>query len=285
VSPRVAVVGAFAEALRGPVFRCAAAREALASGAVLTVVSEADWLEAQAWAPASSIFAVVTRSLSREACGQFLLDSRVRHVLFEGATLGLELQETIDLASGEKALESASLTLGEQGFEVRLHASTEEPALVAKAAAFAEEVGARGRAAENWLDALSETLTNALYNAPRENRQLHRAQAVAVDESQPVKLRVFANDRRLAFAVTDPFGSLTPGQFQGYLARSLHEAPVRAVEKAGGAGLGLMMMFDRLERLVAMVEPGRQTTMVGIGPLAYSRANLRGRTVQYFSPL
>lgn len=287
MTPIVAVVGPVGNGIEG-VLRCQTPHEAVEARASLVVMGENDWLSYRREAPETITSAVVTDSPGREVCGDYLLDARVKHVLFNGPNLHTELEETVAIVSGSSELTPHSLGLGRIVLKTSLRSSDDQRVLLEEATRLLKAAGARGRAAENWLDALAESLTNAVYNAPRKAEAapflgLHRKHAVTLDETEAVEVTLFASERHVSFSVTDAFGSLTQRQFQGYLGRALGDAPAKAVEKPGGAGLGLMMMFDRLERLVAMVEPGHRTAMVGIGPLSYGRARVRGRSVQFFS--
>ncbi len=288
MSAQVAVVGSLIdELIDDAVIRCATPQKALDAQAELVVMRDADWVRCRAEAPAHTVCALVTASPGREVYGEYLRDVRVRHVLGEGANLRSELGEMVALITGRAPFTAASLALGERGLSLRLRSSAEEPALLSQATRFVHRVGARGRAAQNWLDALSETVTNAVYNAPRAGDEapfegLHRRHAVMLGEHHAVEVNLFASPQDVSFEVADAFGSLTPAHFQRYLGDSLSQAQAKAVEKPGGAGLGLIMMFDRLERLVALVDPGHRTSMVGVGPLSYSQSRERGRTVQFF---
>lgn len=253
----------------------------------LLLIGEADWLRYRAQMPADSNCALIADSLDRERCGEYLADPRVRHLLHRGPDLTRELAQTAGIANGSRPLTASALDLGEGLFDAALRSSEQEPSLLRSATQFAERFGAKGRAAQNWLDALSEAVTNAIYNAPRDGehapfKSLHRSRVVTLPRSKAVKVTLFATATQVAFSVTDPFGSLTASQFQGALSRTLGSGLATPVEVAGGAGLGLMMMFDRLERLVAMVEPGQATTIVGLGALTHSGGARRGRTVQFF---
>ncbi len=288
MKPRIAVVGSLVDELAGaPVLHFETPRQALEARAGLVVMREADWARSRDEAPAGAVCALVIASPGREVYGQYLRDLRVRHLLGEGSSLRAELGSMVALETGQAPFSATSLGLGALGLSLRLRSSAEEPALLTRATEFAHGAGARGRAAQNWLDALSETVTNAVYNAPRAGDEalfegLHRRHAVTLDERHAVEVNLFATAQDLSFEVADAFGSLTPEHFQRYLGGSLSRAPAKAIEKPGGAGLGLMMMFDRLERLVAMVDPGHRTSMVGVGPLSYGHSRERGRTVQFF---
>ncbi len=284
---RVAVVGSIASELSAQVSRFESPKEALAVGAGLLVMTDTDWERHRAEIPVHVVCAVITTSAQREVCGSYLRDKRVQHLLFRGEHVGSEIAQTVAIAAGEAPLTPASLGWHVPRLATSIRSSHEERHVVESAARFAQEVGARGRAAENWVDALSESLSNAIYNAPRLGaeapfRELHRRQAVELSEAQRVELRCFVADEQLAFTVTDSFGSLTPEHFHQFIGKALTEAPAPAIEKPGGAGLGLMMMYDRLDRMVALVDPGKRTCLLGVGPLTYGHRRERGRTVQFF---
>ena len=283
----VAAIGSIDAELADTIVRFETPAAAVEARACLLLIRAADWVRFRAQTPADSVCALIADSLEREECGQYLADPRVRHVLHRGPALTDALAQTAGIANGSRAAAPSALDLGESSFDESLRSSEQEPSLLRNAKQFAERFGAKGRAAQNWLDALSEAVTNAMYNAPRDGedapfKSLHRNRVVLLPASKAIKVSLFATPSQVAFSVTDPFGSLTATQFQGALSRTLGSPLARPVDSAGGAGLGLMMMFDRLERLVAMVVPGHETTIVGIGALTHRGGARRGRTVQFF---
>jgi hypothetical protein len=214
-------------------------------------------------------------------------DSRVRHVFDGGKSLLTELAQTKALLDGVCHYRAESIGFGAPQQSFTVWSSSEEGDALSRAENFAHRCGARGRAAQNWLDALAETVSNAVYNAPRDgahptHQALHRSHRVDLATHDGVNVTLHTAANQIAFAVTDAFGSLRPEHFQLHLGRALSDQPAAPMHKAGGAGLGLVMMYDRVDRLIAMVDEGLATTLVGVGPLSYSRETSRGHTVQFF---
>lgn len=67
-----------------------------------------------------------------------------------------------------------------------------------------------------------------------------------------------------AISITDPFGGLTSEQFRRYIGKGLRRGADQIDDKAGGAGLGLYFLFERLNSLVLNVAPGRCTELIGL---------------------
>lgn len=224
---------------------------------------------------------------SRERSGNFLRCPQIEHVFSPGPSLSRYLQQTADIASGCKHAGVDSLDLGERVWQRQLISSTQESALRDDVRSECKAFKVRGRALEDWLDALSEAVTNALYNAPRVGSEapfleIDRRREVVLPVDRAVTVSLFQTPMYDAFEVRDSFGSLAVEHMRSFIGGALTRDGARAIDKPGGAGLGLLMMFDRLERLVVFVTPGVETSVVGVAPKSYGKGHVPGHTVQFF---
>jgi len=114
-----------------------------------------------------------------------------------------------------------------------------------------------------------EFVTNAVYNAPvhpdgtRRYNSRSRTEVVELDPGEVIDVKFCCDGKRFALSVTDPFGSLSPGQIQGYLAKGYKGGPGQVTESTGGAGIGFYQIIDSLSHFVINIEPGRRTEMIG----------------------
>ena len=133
---------------------------------------------------------------------------------------------------------------------------------------FAEGRGVNRRIVDLLMVVIDEMLTNALYNAPtdergrRPNANLPRTVNVEVDGGLPVELELRCDGRRIGISTSDPFGSLEPEVVVASLRRCF-ERPVPRGE-TGGAGLGLYLLFGALSHVVFNVARGRRTEVIGL---------------------
>jgi len=64
--------------------------------------------------------------------------------------------------------------------------------------------------------------------------------------------------------VSDPFGGLTPSTVKRYIAKGLRRGEDQIDDKAGGAGLGLFLLFEGLGSLIVDVRQGQRTEVMGL---------------------
>lgn len=115
-----------------------------------------------------------------------------------------------------------------------------------------------------------EFLTNALYNAPVDSQGARRyatwprTRPVQLAEHEWIDMRYCCDGRRFGLSVADPFGSLALAQLQDNLARAFRRGEDQVREGEGGAGLGFYQILDSLSHLIANIEPGARTEMIGL---------------------
>lgn len=162
------------------------------------------------------------------------------------------------------------LTWGAKVRRFTLRSSGEIEPLVHSALEFAREADALGRIVMQYGNVVSELLSNALYNAPRDphGRPLHqhrsRRDEVSLPADDQAELCLAFDGTHLAVSVRDPYGSLCATKVLAYLAKCFRGGPGQIDQKVGGAGLGLFCAFTSVSRLVFNVAPGRSTEAIGL---------------------
>ena len=131
----------------------------------------------------------------------------------------------------------------------------------------AEHLRARGQSARVASFAMlvaDELLSNAVHNAPVDERGLHYRADLARDAELPldgrhrVVLRWGCDGRYVAIEVGDEFGSLERDRVLYALAKS----DVR--DQGGGAGMGLALTYRSCDHLVFNLAPGRRTEVIAL---------------------
>lgn len=199
--------------------------------------------------------------------------SGVRHLIGgRGHTVISELSTTVakifdrDIFGCEKYL--AGQGGGIVSFEVR--DSAEVAGVMDKARSYARDRGVVPRLAAGFATVAGELLTNALYNAPMDERggrpfaRRSRREAVVLPARQAVSVTFAGDPPRIAVAVRDRFGTLESEQVIGYLAKCFRKGEDQVEKKPGGAGLGFYVSFQALSSLVANLRAGELTEIIGV---------------------
>lgn len=129
------------------------------------------------------------------------------------------------------------------------------------------------RVADNIGEVVHELITNAMYDAPVDDKGQPR---YAHDRTAPIELP--AEDRvtfrygtdgiRLCIETSDRFGRLRRSD----LTRSLRQAAAGQVNKGqGGAGIGLSLVYRTSQTLQVDVEPGTRTRVTAVMELDVAR--------------
>jgi len=145
--------------------------------------------------------------------------------------------------------------------------------------AFAEPRGVNRRIVDILLVVADEMLTNALYNAPmderggRPNAGLARTTKVELVGPSTVDLELRCDGQRLGISTVDPFGSLEPDVVVGSLRRCFERAVPR--NGPGGAGLGLYLLLGSLSHVVFNIARGRRTEVIGLLEISGGLRQLR----------
>jgi len=116
-----------------------------------------------------------------------------------------------------------------------------------------------------------ELLMNALYDAPRNDEgeekfsSLPRTERIMLKPSESARLELACDGDHLAVSVSDPFGGLSRKIVMDYLSRCFkpYGSKLGPNEK-GGAGLGIYMSFNAVNKFIINVDPHIRTELIGI---------------------
>jgi hypothetical protein len=153
---------------------------------------------------------------------------------------------------------------------VRLRSSEERGPLVKDVANYAQQLGVNSRLASQFCSVADELITNAFYNAPRDEKgqaryaHLPRTQPIHLEPAEEIEIRYCCDGNRLGISASDPFGSLTEERLLDYLGKCLRKGDDQVDTKAGGAGLGLYYIFEAVSHLVVNIAPKRRTEIIGL---------------------
>lgn len=135
-----------------------------------------------------------------------------------------------------------------------------------------EQVRERGqseRVASMAMLVADELLSNAVHNAPVDDRGVHYRAELArhgdfeLDRRHQVALRWGCDGRYLAIEVNDAFGSLE----RATIARALVSSGAK--EAGGGAGMGIALAYRSCDHLVFNLAPGRRTEAIALIDVRY----------------
>ncbi len=132
-----------------------------------------------------------------------------------------------------------------------------------------EWLGAGREAARAVAAVVDELITNAVYDAPRDDggrpRYAHvsRREKVELDPWEHVAVRWGSDGETLAISVTDSFGALRAETVREGLRRCLTDGD-QISQKAGGAGIGMYTVLSYSSQLVINVERGVRTEIIAL---------------------
>jgi DNA-binding response OmpR family regulator len=134
-----------------------------------------------------------------------------------------------------------------------------------------------------------ELLSNALYNAPVDERgDHHRSNESRHSERElsgrdRIRARYACDARYLAIEVTDYFGSIGRQTILNYLAKCAHPGAADKVDfRRTGAGMGLGLVYGCCNHLVFNIDPGVRTEIIGLIDVRFKPAEL-GSLVSSFN--
>jgi DNA-binding response OmpR family regulator len=231
-----------------------------------------------ALSPACDAFFAEAQARGAEACMTLLAADaamNVTRILELGAVTNLlvhqmpilaeELTTTVhklirrDLFGAEKYL-----LWGTEMFTHQLTKASQRAPLVSQ---LADEVRVRGQSARVSSMAMlvaDELLSNAVHNAPVDDKGEHFRKDVArnieIDLAgrDTVQLRWGCDARYLAIEVTDQYGSID----RETILRALAKDSIR--ETGGGAGMGIALAYRSCDHLVFNLAPGKRTEIIAL---------------------
>jgi hypothetical protein len=169
------------------------------------------------------------------------------------------------------------------GRRVMVRDSEKRGARIEAIANFAAERGIGTRSITQITDLAEELITNALYDAPAEFAGVaaNRTAQVVLEREEASRV-VYGTDGKMFYLrVRDPFGSLARTRLFEVLARCVDKGNVTIDSTRGGAGLGMMRIFDSSSLVVIHVHK-RVSTEFLIGIDLKRRKAQRERAVHLF---
>lgn len=173
------------------------------------------------------------------------------------------------------------LMWGVEPYCVTIRDSFDKPKYIREVSDYATSLGCGERTLEMVETIVDEVVTNAIYNAPRNDdgtpkyAQLSRREQVVLDDHEVGELQFACDGEFIAIAQIDPFGALTQDTVVSYLNRCLVKGPKQFSEETGGAGIGLFRVFQSLSKFVVNIDPGKKTEVISLIDLRLSMRRFR----------
>ena len=145
-----------------------------------------------------------------------------------------------------------------------------------------DQLGVSSRIANSVGEVIHELLTNAMYDAPidAQGRAIYshdRTAPIQLNNEDRVTFRYGTDGTRLVVETADRFGRLRRSDF----VRSLRRAAAGQVNRsAGGAGIGLSMIYRTANVLQVDVDPGQRTRVTAVFDLDSARATEGARATR-----
>ena len=135
-----------------------------------------------------------------------------------------------------------------------------------------------------------ELITNAVYNAPRDEHgqpryaSTDRREKISLDPWEYVQVRFASDGQVFALSVTDWFGGLSVNTVRKILTRCLTKRD-QIEQKAGGAGIGMYTAFNAANQLIINVEQAERTEIIAVFELGDRMRGDRnaGHSLQLFT--
>ncbi len=133
---------------------------------------------------------------------------------------------------------------------------------------FAESNGVRRRILSSIEQIADELIMNAIYNAPADEtgndkyKMVLRSEKIDLQEEEFALLKYGVDDNKFVISVTDYFGRLTKDKVLGYLHKCFSDTNFKVNEESGGAGLGLYIIYSKVQQFVINIKPGVKTEVI-----------------------
>lgn len=173
------------------------------------------------------------------------------------------------------------LLWGVEPYCVKIKDSRLKQDYINEVADYASSLGCNTRTVELIETIVDELVTNAIYNAPRNEdgspkyAKLSRRETVVLEEHEEGELQFACDGEYIAVAQIDPFGSLTQETVVNYLNRCLVKGPEQFSEATGGAGIGLFRVFQSISKFIVNIDPGQKTEVISLIDLRLSMKRFR----------
>ena len=181
-------------------------------------------------------------------------------------------------------------TWGIKIHEVEIEGTASKPCVMERLEQFLDQIDCYGAVKGAVLLVADELFMNAVFNAPRDafGRPKYatwaRDREVVLEPHERATFRFACDGRHVGISAKDQFGGLERDVILRYLKQSFTGGSADVEEKAGGAGLGLHMIFNSITQLVFNVEVGVATEVLALfyarsGSLAFKSS---GRSLNIF---
>jgi hypothetical protein len=173
------------------------------------------------------------------------------------------------------------LLWGVEPYCVSISDSQDKPKYIREVASYADSLGCNDRTVEMVETIVDELVTNAIYNAPRNDdgspkyAKLSRRERIVLEPHECGELQFACDGEYIAIALIDPFGALTQDTVVTYLNRCLVKGPQQFSDNSGGAGIGLFRVFQSLSKFIVNIDPGNKTEVISLIDLRMSMRRFR----------
>ncbi len=273
----------------------ATARELIGARAVNLVLfdyAERDDLDELAWAAYERVpFAVLSTSIDPDALLECVCDLAVPHFVSSGGggdgLASFDAREVVvtaekilrnDIFGAKKYLPDFAVNLS----TVPVRGADDRDDVIDCVQDYLGWLGAGRDIRQAMGLVVDELVTNAVYNAPRDERgraryaRCDRREKIVLDPWEHAQVEFGSDGRLFVLSVTDWFGALGPRHIRAGLRRCFGaDDPIE--QKAGGAGLGLYTVLSSVSQLVVNVQAGRRTEVIAIVNLTSRMRGVRER--------
>ncbi|HJZ88030.1 MAG TPA: hypothetical protein VKN99_22810 [Polyangia bacterium] len=191
------------------------------------------------------------------------------------------------LFSGDPPPLAVHLNWGFTGFQEQPRTSEARDRTVHVVQEFVERIGCPKRVVDTFGELAHELLMNAMYDAPvgpdgKPKFAHDRKSRIELAPEEAPTLRLASDGVTLAIQVVDPFGRLARRHVFGGLLRGLKGGEMDL--GGGGAGLGMLKIYQSTCVMLFDVTPGRRTEVTGLFNLDLNLREFRtlAKSVHFF---
>ena len=152
--------------------------------------------------------------------------------------------------------------------EITIKTAKEKQAYLDKIMSFAESNSVRKRILSSIEQISDELIMNAIYNAPADDtgkdkyKMVVRSEKIDLQEDEFAHLKYGIDEDKFIISVTDYFGRLTKDKVLGYLHKCFSDTNFSVNEESGGAGLGLYIIYSKVQQFIINIKPGVKTEVI-----------------------
>jgi len=231
---------------------------------------------------ASRPIVVVARGASEAALRDIIGLHGVEHIL--GSADAREIATTVEkiLRADTFGVDKYLAGFGVDKLTYEIECAEDRDEVVAAVRDYVVALGAGKEVAVAMSMVADELTTNAVYNAPCDERGESRYAArdrrdkIVLDPWEYARVDFGCDGRDFVIAVTDSFGSLSPSRIRSRLSRCLGQGG-EIEHKAGGAGIGLYSVFTSVNQLVFNLAPGVCTQVIAVADITGRMRGIRER--------